>query len=718
MCQYFQYLEKIDYFLVDPIDVKIRKQKTKSWIGGLFTIFIITIILTAFVLLYVRNENKEDLRTYDSTTLDINSNPFFLSLDWNESLVQKDSITPFLITRQEDKYGNCFERKDWQPDNLSLLCTTEKSKLNELNGIGFMFNLNIKNKVKPILPFSESDIIRYLDKNIIITINVITFKLCVFKMIFEYMSDVDTQNGYCLSIGKNPSDWWYESDNNLRKVYSKDSVYYLIRYENQGILVKNSMEGIGHANNFYFDEYGPTWDLSDYPCVKDFIINQGLFSFEEKYLYYFLNNSITRSQINSSMIKIETINLINNSCVTSSKSSFQLVNNFLIINNSVALNFTLDQGSFMFDYNVVKLIDNYFYATIYDFITYKKFDLLLNLENLSDMKIYSTNQKTIFVPNQINDLSLYNLPEFCISDQKNATPFLLDFDYDFKILYYFKWTNRLYFTHNNQIFYFTCDNNICNECFYHNEKNFQINYEISDEDFSQQVVSINQHFFNIETEEIEGDHHMHYLSLKDVVPQIDNKNYLVKNFNFYSEDDVLYFNKMGFRSLFKVDLLLGNSIYTNNLRFEINLLESGYESYQEKLFTSELSGISEISGPFGCINQFGVCGKNKTANFNNAVGIFMISLNPLAKYVTIKSTKDSFFSILGTVGGLFSVCVSLFLLIKSKIYGYQNYDLFLREVEVNNKNIELESIKIYFNNNKTNYNKPFDDKNIITENIH
>ena len=162
-------LAKLDIFTVDPASLQREKSKTKTNFGGFLTVMLSVIPIFAFMFLYIRNSTKAPIVSEKIVfTKDFNY-PIISYIDWNPKYVNVETKNKFFLLNMNSRRLDCLNsyHNDDNVDQTKInvpLCNYLTDLKGEPNGIGVSVSLNLPKTTNFYLPFEDSDKILFLDK--------------------------------------------------------------------------------------------------------------------------------------------------------------------------------------------------------------------------------------------------------------------------------------------------------------------------------------------------------------------------------------------------------------------------------------------------------------------------------------------------------------------------------------------------------------------------
>jgi hypothetical protein len=261
-------ISKLDIFVVDPIELQIQKSKTKNKFGAFLTLLVCFICVIAFVLLTILNELKQPIITTEIISTSTLNKPINARIEWNTDLVDTSTILPFELITDNAKGNNCVNSRSKSVNNTNIdLCYFSKDLIGEENGSGFVFKLNLKNNIKPILPFVSTDSIVYnVDNRYIYLQQTIKNKFCVFDLLINSRYCFNYNSNYGYNINK-----FVTVENGTVFVYVSihDNTNTLYLFKNHELISKEEQ----NKSMFYFNPYCTFYETSKYLFLTNTISN-------------------------------------------------------------------------------------------------------------------------------------------------------------------------------------------------------------------------------------------------------------------------------------------------------------------------------------------------------------------------------------------------------------------------------------------------------------
>ncbi len=438
---------KLDIFVVDPIELQIQKSKTKNKFGAFLTIAICFICIIAFVLLTILNELKQPIITTEIISTSTLNQPVNAKIEWNTDLVDISTIHSFDMITENSKNTDCIQNiNNTNNINSTGLCYFSKDLIGEENGTGFVFKLKLKNKLKPLLPFSSTDSIFFnFDNRYFYIRQMIKNRVCLYD-ILEYTKYCFYHNSVYLSNYITPNYFYFNNTNyvsindNLGNVYLfknhtifkidkvdtnyKDIIHYNENdkyFYNETSLTIININNINlnipinkttYTNNLFHFKYTNNTQFNNLQIIDPIVnnnTNELILNFTDYFIFNFTNITTNNFALSVSLYEQELI--FDNSTYFSYTIIYdtlyiivQNLNNQLLLIKTINLySYQVFTNKIYFNDNTIAKYNNIFFIS---FSIGKSYNSILSLMDASKKYLFLINKDASYI--RVNDLTNKN----------------------------------------------------------------------------------------------------------------------------------------------------------------------------------------------------------------------------------------------------------------------------------------------------------------------
>lgn len=765
-------LSKLDTFLVDPVYLQREKRNTKTSIGGVFTILLAISCILSFILLFLYNENKKDIQTVEllSSKNTITSGLTF-QIQWEPEVIDVDSIE---IVTQSGKNTDCYRSRTPMKSNSSVdLCPFGTDLYSEQNGVGFVFTYNKTFPQKAILPIEPMDMLLYtIENEYAYVVHPLRNEFCVYTLQefthncvpFKYKSFYN-KDAYYFNFKVN---YFVVNDTTYFSIYDNINTIYLFKYNT---IVNTYTYSPFFSGKVFFITHTSTLSLLNDTIYNITDINTGntLLSYQAPFGYmlaittdYIIYNDVITTFCNKT-IKLGNIHTYTYSIGYSEINIDYTTGNVFLNNSKFLFHYsnvnntdiiTKMQGVYMFIF--FENIGDSNITIPYIIIHMGTFEVKLNkLDIIKPAKNIRTGFKRWFE-------YASNTIGYIIVDKD--TPHVYD-------TYLLSVDNTIVHIHRFNFVKSVEDigqtiiniNKVSNDTymlyvmkpFALNENNIAFNtggfLKCKLEDCRPVYTTLSNLYtndgeFNPKIATVYYDNFKHPIYLNDVTLPVSLKSEIMINTFIYSKSvNNIYGDSISVKSqeLKRLYTVKTTSVTTLNFTENPNTnyyifdnTNTGHDNkficyhsdndivYEHEILFNSLTFLENRKNcvitsydniPFLFQNVYGIRYIDNRVSFkqknNNTIGMFLLNIDDTIRKTTITPTKSSPFSVLGSIGGLFSTLITLFAFLKNTWWKYEHrseiYE-FTQRMKEEQINIEIHQVQ------KIN---ELIDKNINTTNV-
>lgn len=639
-------LKKLDIFTVDPVDLKIKKKNTKSWIGGILTICICAVTVCALIFLMIQNEKRQPIITKTTYLTSGLNEPFYGTISFNSDIVDVEFLERFEVFNSNFLNSKCYQnrnKKRYINESDFYLCNFGDSLISQPNGIGFIFPIKVENRLQSLISFEYQENLFYFNKNFILTIKRFENLLCKYKT--DLNRTIFNENFVKCFPYKYKSEVFYNeiisTNSSIVSVYDNIGSLYIFQEDSIQILHQNKslafLELDTTTQQYKLKAFNFKSGLLSIPYIVVDTCNYEL-QIKSYTTDLYINNTLFQLLFDT-QFKLQKYIGINKYSFFNSNTNCVLEENFAISFNSTHIKYydasiisfddnedieALSSMEIDFNFNElsqnssrpivrnIKVFNTKLYITLFknklpdrgsNDIVIISFDLITNkfLQYKDKSKTYYGDSELYINPTLQNPIEIWP-----IADNDKITIFNLNYDstvneilFDTKNGFIFEgnlYLSNFGFFKDDALPISTakciCINNNC-DCSEMITSSYSINPLFKNNiNYNSTIGSIliNYNNYNLQ----------YNISLKDVLPIVDQNNF-ISNVHSFEIHDTNIITKQLQRKLYKYTLKYSDNLYTSydkytNVYWELDYSFSGFEKEGKCFYPAYVSELSLLTG--------------------------------------------------------------------------------------------------------------------------